>query len=213
MGGTIARLASHGHTVTLIDMTNGEPTPFGSPSLRAQEAADAAAILGVTRMQLGLVNRELVNDLASRAVVATAIRTLRPHLIFAPHPDDAHPDHVAACALVEAGRFAAKYTKCDLPGDPWHAPQLFHYYAIHLRTVPQPSVIADTTGYAGVKRNSITAYASQFVTNPKNTRIPDWIDAAGIYFGSRIDTETAEPFFSRECVPHDFGLDRIGERI
>ncbi len=205
MGGTIARLASAGHEVTLVDMTTGEPTPFGSLEIRAQEAAAAAKILGVTRLRLPLTNREIVHDLPSRAVVAGAVRMLKPHLIFAPHPEDAHPDHVAACALIEAARFAAKFTKCDLPGDPWHAPHLFHFYSIHLRSVPQPTVIADTTGHAQTKRRAVLAYESQFVVNEKNRKVPDWLDAAGVYFGSRIGTESGEPFFSRECVALDFG--------
>ncbi len=205
MGGTIARLASAGHEVTLVDMTTGEPTPFGSLEIRAQEAAAAAKILGVTRLRLPLTNREIVHDLPSRAVVAGAIRMLKPHLLFAPHPEDAHPDHVAACALIEAARFAAKFTKCDLPGDPWHAPHLFHFYSIHLRSVPQPTVIADTTGHAQTKRRAVLAYESQFVVNEKNRKVPDWLDAAGVYFGSRIGTESGEPFFSRECVALDFG--------
>ena len=205
MGGTIARLASAGHEVTLVDMTTGEPTPFGSLEIRAQEAAAAAKILGVTRLRLPLTNREIVHDLPSRAVVAGAIRMLKPHLLFAPHPEDAHPDHVAACALIEAARFAAKFTKCDLPGDPWHAPHLFHFYSIHLRSVPQPPVIADTTGHAQTKRRAVLAYESQFVVNEKNRKVPDWLDAAGVYFGSRIGTESGEPFFSRECVALDFG--------
>ncbi len=205
MGGTIARLASAGHEVTLVDMTTGEPTPFGSLEIRAQEAAAAAKILGVTRLRLPLTNREIVHDLPSRAVVAGAIRMLKPHLLFAPHPEDAHPDHVAACALIEAARFAAKFTKCDLPGDPWHAPHLFHFYSIHLRSVPQPTVIADTTGHAQTKRRAVLAYESQFVVNEKNREVPDWLDAAGVYFGSRIGTESGEPFFSRECVALDFG--------
>ena len=208
MGGTIARLAAAGHQVTLVDMTTGEPTPFGSPDIRSQEAAAAAKILGVTRLQLPLTNREVVNDLASRAIVAGAIRMLKPHVLFAPHPEDAHPDHVAACAVIEAARFAAKFTKCDLPGDPWYAPHLFHFYSIHLRSVPQPSIIADTTGFAQTKRRAVLAYASQFVANEKNRKVPEWLDAAGIYFGSRIGTESGEPFFSRECVAFDFAAMR-----
>jgi LmbE family N-acetylglucosaminyl deacetylase len=42
MGGTIAKLAAHGHNVLLLDVTNGEPTPHGSPEIRAQEATAAA---------------------------------------------------------------------------------------------------------------------------------------------------------------------------
>jgi LmbE family N-acetylglucosaminyl deacetylase len=29
MGGTIARLVKQGHDLLLLDMTNGEPTPYG----------------------------------------------------------------------------------------------------------------------------------------------------------------------------------------
>lgn len=205
MGGTIARLASAGHDVTLVDLTNGEPTPYGSPVLRAAEAASAAKILGVSRLQLGMKNREITADLASRGIVAEAIRSLQPHIIFAPHPEDAHPDHVAACSLIEAARFAAKFSNSQMRGEPWRTPHLYHYYSIHLRSVPAPSVIADTTGHAHAKRQAVLAYASQFVLNPENRHVPDWLDAAGVYFGSRIGTESAEPFFSRECVPMDFG--------
>ena len=35
MGGTIAKLANDGHNVLLLDMTSGEPTPHGSPEIRA----------------------------------------------------------------------------------------------------------------------------------------------------------------------------------
>ena len=45
MGGTIARLADQGHRVLLLDMTNGEPTPYGDPVTRAGEAKAAATIL------------------------------------------------------------------------------------------------------------------------------------------------------------------------
>src|SRR4051794_23808643 len=54
MGGTVAKLAKQGHTVHLVDMTNGEPTPFGSVETRASEAAAAAKVLGVGRMLVGL---------------------------------------------------------------------------------------------------------------------------------------------------------------
>ena len=204
MGGTIARLAALGHEVTLIDLTDGEPTPQGTRERRAAEALEAARILGVRRVQLGLTNRELVDDLHSRTLLAGAIRHCRPEILFGPHGEDSHPDHVAAARLVAAARFAAKFTKTNLPGDPWHAPRAFEYFSIHLHSVPQPSVVADTTGFATKKRAAILAYASQFVDHAPNRRVPEWIDAQGLYFGSRIGTESAEPFFSRECVEFDF---------
>lgn len=205
MGGTIARLASEGHAVTLVDLTDGEPTPHGSPALRAAEAAEAARILGVQRSALGLRNRELVDDLPSRRIVAGAIRTLRADIVFAPHPEDAHPDHVAATSLIEAACFMAKFVKSDLAGEPHTVRHIFHYFATHLRAVPRPAFIVDTSGFAQTKRQAILAYASQFVHNQRNRGVPEWIDAAGTYFGSRIGCTTGEPFGSRSCIPLDIG--------
>ena len=65
-------------------------------------------------------NRYLEADLESRARLAGVIRQQRPRWLFAPYWIDAHPDHVAATELVEAARFWAKLTKCDLPGEPHH---------------------------------------------------------------------------------------------
>ena len=75
MGGTICRLVADGHHVMLLDLTDGEPTPFGDPATRAREAAEAARILGVRRMLLGrehgFKNREVVHSIPCRHAVAT----------------------------------------------------------------------------------------------------------------------------------------------
>jgi bacillithiol biosynthesis deacetylase BshB1 len=200
MGGTIARLAAGGHRVLLLDLTDGEPTPFGTRERRMAEAAEAARILGAERVTLGLPNRELVHTVEARHLVAAEIRRFRPDIIFVPHPEDAHPDHVAGTRIVEDARFDAKLTKCAIPGEPWHAKWLFHYWATHLRTVPQPSFVVDTTGFAARKREAVLAYRSQFVDNERNRRVVEWLDAAGTYFGSRIGTEAGEPFHAREPI-------------
>src|SRR3954462_12543022 len=84
MGGAIARLAKQGHTVHLIDMTNGEPTPFGSVETRAREAAQAAQGLGVKLSLLGLKNREVPHNIESRHKLAALYRVHRPNVIFVP---------------------------------------------------------------------------------------------------------------------------------
>ena len=198
MGGTIARLVSQGHRVLLLDLTDGEPTPHGDRATRARESAEAARILGAERITLDLPNRSVTHTLAARHAVAGVIRTFRAEMIFVPYFEDAHPDHVAGTRIVEDARFDAKLTKSDLPGDPIYPKWLFHYYATHLRIVPQPSFIVDTTGFAARKREAVLAYRSQFVVNERNRRVVEWLDAAGAYFGSRIGTETGEPFFARE---------------
>src|SRR6476659_4573015 len=113
MGGTIARLVKQGHRVHLADMTNGEPTPHGSPEIRAKESSQAAKILGVDSTLVGLKNREVNHNLESRHKVAAIIRAHKPDWLFVPYPIDAHPDHVAVTRICEDARFDAKLTKTD----------------------------------------------------------------------------------------------------
>jgi bacillithiol biosynthesis deacetylase BshB1 len=201
MGGAIARLASQGHDVMLLDMTNGEPTPHGSPETRARESAKAASILGVKRITLEFPNRRLVHSIEARHRVAGIIRQHQAQVLFVPYFEDAHPDHIATTRIAEDARFDAKLTKIDLPGEPIYPKWLFYYYCTHLRHVANPSFLFDITGFEAKKHDAILAYESQFVKPEKNRRVVEWIDAANVYFGSRIGVSGgAEPFFTREPI-------------
>jgi bacillithiol biosynthesis deacetylase BshB1 len=200
MGGTIARLAEQGHDVLLLDMTDGEPTPHGDPVTRAAEAARAAEILGVRRVSIDLPNRMIEPSIEARHRVAGVIREHAAEMVFTPYFQDAHPDHVATTRIVEDARFDAKLTKIDLPGDPIYPRWLFYYYCTHLRWVADPSFLVDITGYETRKHDSIVAYETQFVRPERNRRVVEWVDAAGRYFGSRIGTAAAEPFFTKEPI-------------
>lgn len=215
MGGTIALLAAQGHDVLLLDMTNGEPTPYGDPETRAKEAEAAAAILApsegasarggrVTRRLLGLPNRFVEHTIEARHMVAGVIRAHQAQIVFCPYPEDAHPDHRAVTRIVEDARFDAKLTKLSMPGDlgrePLYPKWLFYYYASHLRWVADPSFIVDVTGYETRKLDAIRAYHTQFVLPEKNRAVVEWVAAAGTYFGSRIGTRAGEPFHTKEPV-------------
>ena len=210
MGGTIAKLAEQGHDVLLLDVTDGEPTPYGDPATRAKEAAAAAAALSpangtpVRRLLLGLPNREVMHTIENRHLMAGAIRAHQTDIIFTPYFQDAHPDHRAVTRVVEDARFDAKLTKIDMPGDdgqpPCYPKWLFYYYATHLRWVADPNFLIDITGYVERKRESIIAYHTQFVLPEKNRKVVDWMDASATYFGSRIGTKAAEPFYTKEPI-------------
>jgi bacillithiol biosynthesis deacetylase BshB1 len=209
MGGTIALLAEQGHDVVLVDMTDGEPTPYGDPVTRAAEASKAAEILGVRRVQIGLRNRFVEHTIEARHAAAAVIREHQADILFVPYPEDAHPDHRAVTRIVEDARFDAKLTKIDLPGEPVYPRWLFHYYCTHLRIIPEPSFLMDISAYQQRKHDAITAYETQFVLPEKNRRVVEWIASAGHYFGSRIGVEAAEPFFAREPL----GLQGLGELV
>lgn len=226
MGGAIAKFAAQGHRVTLLDMTDGEPTPMGNTELRAKEAAAAAAELSapgnpVLRRMIGdgvegtprLRNRFVEHTLAARHLVAGVMRATQAQIVFVPYYEDAHPDHIAVTRIVEDARFDAKLSGLRMPGDegkPALYPKwLIYYYATHLRIVPNPSFIVDTTGFEQQKKRSVLAYHSQFVANEKNRAVPEWLEAAGRFFGSRIGTTYGEPFFTREPL----GLGGLGEVV
>ncbi len=203
VGGTILLLKAQGLKVGVLDLTDGEPTPLGSPEVRRAETEAATRILGLDwRGNLGLPNRSLVADIESRRKLAGVLRELRPRRLFAPYWEDSHPDHVAASALVDAARFWAKLTKAELPAEPFFPERTYYYFSVHLRLNIQPSFITDITPFIDAKMESIGCYRSQFIegrpmTTP--TILDDLRDRAR-YWGWASGVGYGEPFVCREPV-------------
>jgi len=200
-GGTIALLLGEGKKVGILDLTDGEPTPHGSPEIRRTETEAASAVLGVTwRENLGLPNRKLEADLESRAKLAGVIRQVRARVLLAPYWEDSHPDHVAASALVDAARFWAKLTKSDLPGPPHFPERILYYFSVHLRIHPRPALVVDITPHIETKMRALGCYHSQFIEGRPATP-PTFLDSLrdrARYWGWAIGAGYGEPFASRE---------------
>jgi len=211
-GGTIVRLIAAGWKVGILDLTDGEPTPLGSPSIRAAETAAANAVLGHPwRENLGLPNRSLEPTLDARKALAAVFRRVRPRLLFAPFGEDAHPDHTAATKLVEDARFWSKLSKTDIPGEPFHPARVLYYFSVHLRIVERPSFVLDVSDQMDAKRGAMRAYRSQLVDNQPAGR-PSVIDAVcdrNRFWGNLAGVMHAEPFASREPV----GLRGLGDLL
>lgn len=208
VAGTMMRAIDEGLSVGLLDLTNGEPTPHGSPEIRAKETAAATEILGIAwRENLGLPNRSLEATLDARKQLAGVFRQTRAKIIFAPYWEDVHPDHVAASRLIDDARFWSKLTKTDMPGDPYWPPKIFYYWSIHLRIHPQPKFVMDISPYLDRKMQAIACYESQFVTG-RPTEFPTILDDIrdrARYWGWTIDKAYAEPFACRE----EFGISSV----
>lgn len=201
MAGAILRFKEEGLKVGVLDLTSGEPTPHGTPEIRAAETMRATQILGLDwRENLGLPNRSLEPTLVARARLASVFRRVRPRWLFAPYWVDAHPDHVAATELIEAARFWSKLTKTDMPGEPFHPERIFYYYCVHLRQVAQPAFVLDISPYWERKRAAIECYQSQFLAG-RPTQPPTFVDRLrdqAAFWGWSIGTAYGEPFASRE---------------
>lgn len=169
-GGTIARLSALGHRVGMLHLTNGEPTPLGSPEVRAAECAKAAEILGVAHMQtLELPNRVLMDCPENRFKIATVFRRYRPRTVvaMAGRTPGASPDHYQGQLLIEAARFYSQLTKWDerFDGTTPHRIDWLWYRPVAIAAdVPHwhSTFVVDTTDVFEQKVAAISAYASQF---------------------------------------------------
>ncbi len=203
MGGSLMRFRDEGLSVGVLDLTSGEPTPQGSLALRVAETAEATKMLGLDwRENLQLPNRSLEATLDNRWALAAVFRRVQPRWLFAPYWEDAHPDHVAATALVEAARFWSKLSKTDLPGGRHHPQKIFYYYCVHLRLVAQPAFIIDISAYYPRKRQALECYRSQFVDG-RPTDPPTFLDrlqTEDAHWGNLIGAHYGEPFATREPI-------------
>ncbi len=202
MGGTLAKLARRGQRVLLIDLTDGEPTEFADPGVRARQAAEAARILGVERMTLPHRDRLLVDEPGIRLEVARLIREHRPRSVFGTGEACVHPDHAAAASITRAAVFLAQLGQWDrvVGGEllanqsPWALDRLFFP---HCKMEPAWSEIAfavDVSEVYDVKREALAAYGSIF--KPTDDRLLTLYEAEDAYFGRLLGVAYAEPFRS-----------------
>lgn len=206
MGGAVLKLASQGHRVHLVDMTNGEPTPHGSAEIRAKESAAAAKVLGVGRTLVGLPNRQVQHTIEARHKVAAVIREHKADWLFVPYPIDAHPDHMAVTRIVEDARFDAKLTQTDIPGPPHYPRRIIYYFCTHLNMNFPATFCIDISDVIDRKLQAVQCYQSQFVG--ASGHVPEMVRTITAYFGSRIGARYAEPFFTHEMLGFS-GLDQL----
>lgn len=182
MGGAIAKLIDLGYRVGMLHMTNGEPTPRGTPETRARESAEAARILGATVCEtLPLTNRELMDGPPARYAVATVLRRYRPRILvgMAGRTPGASPDHYQAQLITEAARFYAQLTKWDhrFGGTQPHRIDHLVYrpvpFAAEITHYPTRFVV-DITDTLERKLQAVRCYASQF-DEQRGERITDYI--------------------------------------
>jgi len=202
-GGMLLVSKRAGLKVGVVELTNGEPTPFGSPEIRRRETAKATEILQLDyRENLNLLNRSLEADLESRRKLAEVFRRTRPKIIFAPFWEDAHPDHVSASQLTDAARFWSKLTKTEMEGEPYWPPRMLYYWSIHLKIHPKPAFVLDVSSVIDEKMQAVSAYESQFITGRPQvfpTALDDIRDRAR-FWGWAIGRGYGEPFASREDI-------------
>jgi bacillithiol biosynthesis deacetylase BshB1 len=206
IGGTLALEAARGRRVVLADLTRGESGSRGTPEIRAAEASQAAAILGVAhRESLGLPDSRLECTAAQKDVVVAALRRLQPRVVILPHEEQRHPDHSAASRIVYEASFLAglRNYRPDL-GAAFRPFKLVYALSVTEAVDVSPSFVVDVTATWEQKRRAVAAFASQFSPRPGEAG-PSALDLfqsnmelAARRQGQRIGVPFGEGFVVRE---------------
>lgn len=218
-GGLLARMAAAGKRCVIVDMTRGEAATRGTPEVRAEEAAAAAACLGLSaRENLALPDAGVRVCAEMEEPVVAAIRRWRPRLVLSPCREDRHPDHVATAQLVFRAFYAATIARAPGGGLPPHRPDALVEYFGHLE--PAPSFVVDVSDVWEQRMRAVHCYASQFgsadddapVTNISSPEFTRRMETRYMYWGSRIGAAYGEPFRVDRMVPLDDPLAAFRKR-
>jgi len=208
--GTLLRARDAGYTTGILDLTGGETGTRGSAALRAEEAARAAQILGVSeRRNAGLPDAGLHNSDEMRRVVVEHIRHFAPRTVILPFPVGRHPDHRIASELSRDACFLAGLAKYPASGAP-HRPHKILYALAYREDPVKPTFVVDISEQFARKMEAIRCYASQFdgakaagEIFPTGQDLYSLIETQNAHYGSLIRTRYGEPYFTHETLRID----------
>ncbi|ROI02511.1 bacillithiol biosynthesis deacetylase BshB1 [Kaistella haifensis] len=170
-GGTLAKLISEGKKVAIVDLTQGELGTRGTNFTRAEEAAEASKILGISaRENLKMKDGFIQNSEEYQMKIVTMIRKYQPEIVLSNAIDDRHPDHAKASKLVSDACFLSGLVKIEtvLEGNnqqPWRPKHIFNY--IQWKNIT-PDFVIDITDFMQKKIDACLAYKTQFY-DPNST--------------------------------------------
>ena len=164
-GGTLAKLIFEGKKAAVVDLTQGELGTRGTNITRAQEAASASEILGISaRENLKMKDGFILNSEEYQIQIVKMIRKYQPEIVLANAVDDRHPDHAKAAKLVSDACFLSGLVKIEteLDGEnqkQWRPKQVFHY--IQWKHIT-PDFVIDISNFMEKKIEACLAYKTQF---------------------------------------------------
>jgi LmbE family N-acetylglucosaminyl deacetylase len=179
-GGTAILLASMGHAVKFVSVTNGDAghQAQGGGALakrRMAEAKEAGKRFGVTYDVLDNHDGELLPTLEVRLQVIRKIREWNADVVIAPRPNDYHPDHRYTGVLVQDAAYMVTVPNVAPDVKPLVKNPVFLYFEDRFqRPNPfRPDIVVDITGIIDRKVNALAAHESQYF---------EWLPWIGGYY-------------------------------
>jgi LmbE family N-acetylglucosaminyl deacetylase len=165
-GGSLIKHVRNGRNVTVVYMTSGDAgsrsiTKRALGEVREKEAQKACEFIGIKDLVF-LRNRDgyLENNERNFVRVVNLLREKQPSIIYMPHENDGHPDHVTT------HRIASRAMTCaagpwfqETVGSPWSADVVLGYEV--WSPIPDPGYIEDTTEVIDQQLAALAFHESQ----------------------------------------------------
>ena len=221
--GALLKEIKSGKKAGIIDLTEGELGTRGTIQTRYEEAAKAAAILGVqVRENLKMRDGFFKNDEEHQLKLISMIRKYQPDIILGNILADRHPDHGRAGHMIKDACFLSGLAKIETKDEngtlqsKWRPAYIFQYLQDWYH---EPDVLIDISDVIEIKMKAIEAYATQFhtaahdgsepVTYISTPEFKESIYARSRMFGKRIGVKYAEGFVTNKQI----GLDNFAALI
>lgn len=197
--GIFLKAKKEGRRTGLIVLTRGESGGHAEMETRLQEAREGAKRMGLDEFfQLDFPDAGLHYTKEAVEKVAPFMRACSPRLILTLHPDDYHPDHVAANQIARAAAFTGGLNKYATDGSDWHYGAILYFSADRRTNTRRPDVLVDITEEAPQKREICAAHASQ--------RIEEFAMELSRRDGELIGIPYAEGLYLYQALPlHSLG--------
>jgi N-acetylglucosamine malate deacetylase 1 len=211
---TVHKLCSEGKIVGILDLTQGELGTRGSKEIRRKEAEASSKIIGLSmRINLKIPDGGIVVNKKNIIRVIQVVRHYRPDILLFPHWLERHPDHEHANKICRESWFYSGLEKISTKWEgkhqqPHRPVKYFHYMQ---KYEFQPSFIVDVSKNYDKKKEALAAFSSQF-HDPKSVERETMLSskfflesvyARDRHFGSLINVEYGEPFYSIEPLGID----------
>ncbi len=206
-GGTVLKLAESGKNVGIIDLTEGELSTRGNRKSRVLETSAASKLLGISfRENLKIRDGSIEINKINREKIIRVLRKYKPEIVFAPYPNDRHPDHIYAGNLIRESVFYSGLMKIRTDNLKAFRPRKLFFYRSAI-DIPV-SFIFDISSVFKKKLEVLKCYRTQFYDSESkepetfisSSFFRNEIEARARHYGFKIGAEFGEPYYSYDAI-------------
>jgi len=169
--GILLKHKAMGHSMGIVDLTQGELGSRGNVATRQAESQKASDLLGLTaRENLNLKDGFLTESEEALMQIIQCIRKYQPDTLLINAETDRHPDHGIAHKMVKRAAFLSGLAKIKTfeQGQEQSAHRPKQIFAYIQDIYHEPDLIIDVSDFWEKRMEVLMCYASQFY-NPNSS--------------------------------------------